>query len=150
MNKYRTLIQDLPDLEDFDGHISEQNSLGNKEYSQVKQQHHPYNNYENYQNQHQQPPYHNPQHQINPQYPQQYQQHFEHQPNIEEQIQQHPYHNLRTTDILPEDLSCMLVHRHIEGCPICSSFYERDVSKYIIVIIALIIFIIYLLRKLLN
>jgi hypothetical protein len=153
------MIKDLPELDD--GHISEHNQLGNKEYSQVKQQHHPYNGYEMHQQQmqpqqfrplyeHQQPHEHPHQHPHHGHQPHQVHQHIpaqQHQEPIEEPEPQPPSYT-PTQMMAPEEISCRLICSHIENCPICAKFYSRDNSQLIILIIAQLIFIVYLLRKL--
>lgn len=55
---------------------------------------------------------------------------------------------------LPPDpvnsISCIDIHRHIQGCPICSKFYNDDKTVYIIVIVLLAIVCMLLLKKVLN
>lgn len=55
---------------------------------------------------------------------------------------------------LPSDpvnsISCIDIHRHIQGCPICSKFYNDDKTVYIIVIVLLAIVCMLLLKKVLN
>jgi hypothetical protein len=46
--------------------------------------------------------------------------------------------------------TCLEIARHVENCPICSKFYKRDNSLYIIAIIILSIICILLLKKVLN
>jgi hypothetical protein len=46
--------------------------------------------------------------------------------------------------------TCLEIAKHIENCPICSKFYKRDNSLYIIAIIILSIICILLLKKVLN
>lgn len=151
MNKYRTMLKDLPELDD--GHISEHNQLGNKEYSQVKQQHHPYNGYEMHQ-QHQQqfrPMYDQQPHGHPHQHPHQVHQHIPSQQQYQEPIEEpEPPSYTPSQMMTPEEISCKMICAHIESCPICTKFYSRDNSQLIIIIVALIVFNIYLLRKLLN
>jgi FtsZ-interacting cell division protein YlmF len=128
MNKYRTMINDLPELDEYDVPT----------YSSVRKHQHvpPQQDY-------QEPQYysHPPQQQYQAPPPQQQYQ----APPPQQQYQESPF-----SRIAPEDIPCASIAKHVESCPICSRYYQQDVSQYIIIIIALLIFNIYLLRKLLN
>jgi hypothetical protein len=142
MNNNRTLIDDLPQLEQL------QSSAINKTRS-----HHPANAYEDYNSSQM------PQKQDESYYPplNHYQ---DHDDNYHNQSYYSPYDNYydrsnapqgpSAASIVmpsPEELSCAIVAKHVDNCPICRKFYDTDVSKYIITIIALVILNIYLLRK---
>jgi hypothetical protein len=49
-----------------------------------------------------------------------------------------------------ESISCLDINRHITQCPICSRFYGRDNTVYIIAIIVLCIVCLLLLKRVLN
>lgn len=48
------------------------------------------------------------------------------------------------------NLSCRNVVDHIQDCPICSKFYNNDVTVYIVIIVVLIIICLLLLKKVLD
>lgn len=145
-NSNRTLIEDLPQLEQL------QSSAMNKTRT-----HHPTNAYEDY-NAAQMPP---KQQQDESYYPplNHYQDHNDeyHNQSYYPPSPYDDYYNRSApppqpsaASIMmpsPEELSCAIVAKHVDNCPICRKFYDTDVSKYIITIIALVILNIYLLRK---
>lgn len=47
-------------------------------------------------------------------------------------------------------LNCIDIAEHVKDCPICSKFYKRDNTLYIIVIVVLAIITILLLKRVLN
>jgi hypothetical protein len=47
-------------------------------------------------------------------------------------------------------INCIEIARHIEGCPICSRFYNNDKTMYIIVIVILAIVCLLLMKRVLN
>ncbi len=51
---------------------------------------------------------------------------------------------------VPPQLNCLDVAQHIQGCPICSKFYQNDKTVYIIVIVVLSIVCLLLLKRVLN
>lgn len=46
--------------------------------------------------------------------------------------------------------NCIDIARHVQDCPICSRFYNRDNTLYIIIIIVLAVICLLLLKKVLN
>ena len=48
------------------------------------------------------------------------------------------------------EINCIDVNEHIKGCPICSRFYNTDLTIYIIVIVFLSIICLILLKKVLK
>ena len=50
----------------------------------------------------------------------------------------------------PMSINCLDIARHVEGCPICSRFYNNDKTVYIIAIVILSIVCLLLLKRVLN
>ena len=61
-----------------------------------------------------------------------------------------PVQNEVIAPISKDTPNCLDIYSHIDSCPICSSFFKRDTSIYIIAIVILSIICILLLKKVLN
>jgi hypothetical protein len=53
-------------------------------------------------------------------------------------------------DVSPPPISCADIYKHIENCPICGKLYNNDKTIYIILIIFLTVVCIILLKKVLD
>ena len=73
---------------------------------------------------------------------------FQYQPPVY-QPQYQPQYQPSSFDS-ERDLSCMTIASHIKNCPLCSQFYNRNDSVYIISIILLIIACVILVKKILE
>jgi hypothetical protein len=51
---------------------------------------------------------------------------------------------------MPPVINCIEIANHIQGCPICSRFYNNDKTVYIIAIVVLTIVCLLLLKRVLN
>jgi hypothetical protein len=49
-----------------------------------------------------------------------------------------------------QPLDCKSINEHINQCNVCSRLYRREENKYILIIITLILFIIYLITKIMD
>lgn len=151
----RTMIEDLPDLDEMDqsmlsGNMGMQGDMDPNggglpphvaaKYGKfIRQQHqvppesgmggapHPHQ-------QHPQRPQHSPGHDPRD--------HVPHGQPIEMPGQQGPTWNT--------NISCIEISNHVQGCPICSRFYNNDKSVYIIAIVVLLIVCLLLLKRVLN
>lgn len=50
----------------------------------------------------------------------------------------------------PLNISCIDISKHIQGCPICSKFYNNDRTVYVIALVVLSIVCLLLLKRVLN
>ena len=152
MQKF-TLIENLPDLEDFDQNPNN-TGLTQTQYNQVQNKvrgpSHGIDQYKNQENmsmimskdnvrtQNKQPNYIQ-------------KESFMHgrpdnHVNHVKQVEEH----FKTFNMPPGTPTCLDVAEHIANCPICSKFYNTDKTIYIIAIIALAIICILLLKKVLD
>jgi len=69
--------------------------------------------------------------------------------NVEPMQQQQVFEHMMAPPPEPQ-LNCIDVAKHIQGCPICSKFYQNDRSVYIIAIVVLSIVCLLLLKRVLN
>jgi len=133
-NPYVTPISELADIDELD-------TLPVKGTGSVRQMNHGPPNYEQYQ----QPPPHffrggppgYPVPQPSPQ--------FLRPPPVQKESFEE---NLE--DDKDKKLNCIDIAEHVKDCPICSKFYKRDNTLYIIVIVVLAIITILLLKRVLN
>jgi len=134
MSKYKnvTFIDDLFDADALMQNTDmERDSLTNQIQNRHIRKHH------NYQENPSPVQTYIPQHQLPPQLPQPV---YQYSPPVYQ-----PYDN-----IIDSHLSCMTIANHIKDCPICSRFYNPNVSMYIICIVLLIIACVFLLKRVLE
>jgi hypothetical protein len=65
-------------------------------------------------------------------------------------VQKETFEENLEDDDKDKKLNCIDIAEHVKDCPICSKFYKRDNTLYIIVIVVLAIITILLLKRVLN